>query len=138
MAKLERYRRGSSPVIDKPAVTVQMRGNLSLNKAAYDALGRPEHVALLYDREERIIGLEPVTATDPDAYTCRKQQNSASYLVAGTAFMTFYDIAIGDTRRYSATVIDNQLLIDLKTGGQLVTAGRARRKPDAMQMTMDA
>ena len=97
----EVYDGTSAPVTDSPAVTINRRGNFILNRAAFEALGKPFLVELLYGRASHIIGFR---AADLDidiatghGYPLRKQKESSAYDVAGTAFLKRYGIRIPDT-----------------------------------------
>src|SRR5215472_13936598 len=64
-----------------PRFTLQARGLLSFNQAAFVALGQPTAVALLYDSDEHIIALRKVEQGHPNAYTVRKQRQAQTYVV---------------------------------------------------------
>ncbi len=114
MPNFETFTRRSTPVTATPLVTIQKRGTISLNRTAYELLGSPEAVELLYDRGERVIGIRAVDPDTRHAYPMRKQPSSYSYLFAGQAFAKYYDIPIGETRRYEAEMIGDVLAVDLK------------------------
>jgi len=80
--------------------TVQKRGLISLNLAAFKALGEPATVALLFDADEGIVALRKVPRTHPNAYHVRKQGQSQSYLVAGQGFASFNKIDTELSRRF--------------------------------------
>lgn len=94
--------------------TLQKRGTLGLNRVAYESLGSPEAVELLFDKKNEVIGLRPVEITQPHAYPIRKQINSDSFLVALQAFSGHYGLKYGDARRIITSVHDGVLIIDLK------------------------
>jgi hypothetical protein len=112
----EKFTRKLIPLGKQPTVTVQKRGNLSLSNSAYVALGSPKAVSLLYNREERIVGLEPADPDDPDAYPPRPVggRRTGSLLVTAGAFVHHYGIDATIPRRYNATVEDGILTFDLK------------------------
>jgi hypothetical protein len=85
---------------DDPMFTVQKRGLISLNLAAFKALGEPAAVALLFDADEGIVALRKVPRTHPNAYHVRKQGQSQSYLVAGQGFASFNKIDTELSRRF--------------------------------------
>ncbi len=99
MPNFETFTRRAAPVASTPLVTIQKRGTFSLNRAAYELLGSPEAVELLYDRDERVMGIRAVDPDTRHAYPMRKQPSSYSYLFAGQAFAKYYGIPIGETRR---------------------------------------
>lgn len=130
VANFEVFDRRSRPVSHQATVTIQKRGNFSLNKAAFQALGEPEAVELLFDRSERLIGMRPSEVRNRHAYPVRKQQNAQSYLVAGNAFNQYYQIETGVTRRWDASIQDGILVIDLKQESQVVESNRGKNMRD--------
>ncbi len=82
--------------------TLQARGVLSLNNAAFMALGEPEAVALLYDADEDAVALRKVEKTHQNAYPVRKQQKSQSYLVGLQGFTAYHGIPTLRARRFVA------------------------------------
>ncbi len=63
----------SHTVPDEPMFTLQSRGLISLNEAAFKALGEPVAVALLYDVNKGIIGLRKVPRAYHACFRVRKQ-----------------------------------------------------------------
>jgi hypothetical protein len=92
MPKFEVFSREAARSREEPMFTLQARGLLSLNSAVFRALGAPEAVELLYDAEERIIGLRKVDKGDPNAYAVRKNSGTHSYLVATQGFLAYHGI----------------------------------------------
>lgn len=97
---LEFDRQDSHVTPDEPMFTLQKRGLISLNLAAFKALGEPAAVALLYDPDEGIIALRKVPRTYHNGYAVRKQPNSRSYLVGATGFTSYHKISTDVPRRY--------------------------------------
>lgn len=126
MPEFEVFTRRATPLSKGPFVTIQRKGILSLNLDAFEALGKPEAVELVYDRSERVMGFRPVSPDVPHAYRPRKQGASSSFLVAGQAFTRYYGIVTDTARRYPATMIDDVLAIDLKAEGIIATGPRAK------------
>lgn len=108
-------------------VTIQRRGLVSLNEAAFQGLHGAEAVELLYNRAERVIGLRAVDPKAPHAFPVRRQGVGHNYLVAGQAFSTYYGIDTTTARRYLAQFRNGMLLIDLKEAGADATGVRARK-----------
>jgi hypothetical protein len=73
-------------------------------------------VELLFDRDERVMGFRAVPKDVSHAYAVRAQKNASSHLVSGRAFNQYYGITVDASRRYSASMIDDVLAIDLKDG----------------------
>ncbi len=68
LSGFEEFDRKGVPVGTAPMVTIQKRGSFSLNRAAYDALGKPEQLVLLFNPERQVIALRPVGKENPRAY----------------------------------------------------------------------
>ena len=86
---------------ETPMFTLQARGLLSFNHAAFAALGEPEAVTLLYDPDEHIVALRKSAKNDANAYRVRRQQQAQSYLVGAQAFTAHYAIPTPRARRFS-------------------------------------
>lgn len=128
----ELFDRSSAPGPAIPFVTIQRRGLLSLNRGAYDALGAPVAVELLFNRERRVIAIRPADPASPRAYTLRQQGGaggSKTYLLGGAAFATHYGIDTSVARRYGVERRGEMLLVDLEQeGAVVVTSPRAKDK----------
>lgn len=129
MANWETFRRRAAPVSTVPMVTIQKRGTLSFNRPAFEALGEPSAVELLYDREERVVGLRPIDPAAPHAYQPRQQGKTANWLVSGRAFTQYFGIETDTARRYPAVLQDDVLTVDLKQPGSDATGVRGRELP---------
>lgn len=98
-----------------PLVSLQARGSFSFNEAAYDAMGRPKQVELLFDPNERIVGFRPTDGDVPHAYPIHKQPNGRTFQTGGgKAFCQHYEIPTGQSRRFEGKMYDGILGIDLK------------------------
>lgn len=76
----------------QPRVTLLRGGIFGINRAAYELLGEPRAVLLLYDREHRAIGLRPAAVDDPYAHRLTKRTTSESYTVRARRFLRHYEI----------------------------------------------
>lgn len=112
-----------------PFVTMQRKGPLSLNLAAYELLGKPEAVTLLYDEEEELVGFKPAPTSNPRAFPVRAQgQNAVTFVVAGQAFSKHFGLDTSTARRYAVDLKDGMLILDLKAESTDVTGPRARSR----------
>jgi hypothetical protein len=127
MREFETFTRRMVPLVKKPAVTIQKRGTMTLNKAAYVALGAPEAVELLYDKKNNVMGIRPINPEVDHAYPMRPQANKEDgpFIVSGAAFTKYYGIKTDEARRYNAEIEDGVLIIDLSNEGQVVTSNRS-------------
>ena len=129
MANFESFSRRMLTPKSEPYVTMQKRGTLSLNRTAYDAIGRPGSLELLYDREAQLIGLRPVSHDLPNAYHVRTATPSPNgpWVISATAFTKYYGIDTSRSVRWPAYLDGGILCVDLSTPGSPVTSNRARR-----------
>jgi hypothetical protein len=102
----------------QPYVTMQKKGVISLNKAAFDALGQPDSVELLYDSASRLVALRKVDGSIDHAYQVRAPvENHATWLVSGAAFVSYYEIDNSESIRRPARLEEDLLVIDLNHPG---------------------
>ncbi len=125
MPDFEEFDRQAPPVATDPTFTIQTRGIISLNRASFDAMGQPEAIKLLFDRASRIIGFRPVPVGTANAYVVRRQGESPTFLIAGTAFCHHYGIDTSQTRRYLAQAYDDIWGIDLNGESTVIIGARA-------------
>lgn len=112
---------------DEPMFTLQARGLLSLNHAAYRALGQPDHVVLLYDADEQIVALRGIGKAHPNAYRVREQ--GGSYLVGAQGFISFYGIKPLVAQRFLAHDYGDGVWGFVLAEGRAVTNRRGAPKP---------
>jgi hypothetical protein len=110
-----------------PTLTVTVRGTLNLNAAAWELLGRPETVELLYARDERTIGLRPVGQDEPTAYLARPIGDGRTRMVSARSFCEWIGADLSAARRYRFAMIDGIGCADLNDPAQVVTSNRAKR-----------
>lgn len=123
----ETFKRQRLTPSGEPLITIQKKGIFSLNRAAYDALGTPDVVELLYDRDSRLVGIRKVSKSVRHAYTVRPFGKSGmSWLVTGTAFLNYYDIPVTDPVRRHARVEKDMLVVDLTDPGVVVRPSRRK------------
>ena len=99
--EFEDFTSRATPPAREPMATIQKGGKaISLNRAAFEALGSPTHVTYAWDQKRRAIGLKPATSAVAHGYAVKKQPQSESYLVSAKAFLATYDIPTEIGRRY--------------------------------------
>jgi len=124
----EEFEKRMTPPARGPSVTVLSTKGFTLNKAAYDLLGNPKAVTLLYDPDERLVGFKPSVRDSPRAYAVRSHPKGASVSVSGRAFMKHYGIDASTTRRYTAEMGDGVLVLDLDSESTEVAGPWTRRQ----------
>lgn len=116
--KFEKFRRYKVTEGDEPIVSLHLRGIFALNKNAYEKLGEPKAIEMLYAPEDNVIGFQAAPKGSPDAYVVRHNTKTA-FQVEGRAFLKYYKIPKEATgRRYRAEMTDDILTIDLNQGLQ--------------------
>ncbi len=101
-----------------PQVTVQSRGIFSLNPSAYDALGRPKFVELLYSKERTAVAIRAAASESAAAYQVRTANNGGVFNVAGRAFMVYHNIHLPESRRYTPQhAADGVIIVGLESDG---------------------
>lgn len=97
-----------------PFVTIQKKGVISLNRAAFESLGSPEFVELLFDPDGRLVALHRVESSVEHAYQVRAPvDNHATWLISGGAFISYYEIDNSKSVRRAARMEGDLLIIDL-------------------------
>jgi hypothetical protein len=102
----------------QPYVTLQKKGSISLNRAAFAALDSPEAVELLYDRDAHVMALRHVDSSVEHSLKVRAPAgNHGTWLVAGGAFASYYEIDISASVRRAARMEGDLLIVDLNDPG---------------------
>ena len=113
-----------------PTQTITVRGTLNLNKPAFELLGKPQAVVLLYARPERVIGLRPAPKDETNAYLVRPLGAAGSaWTVVAREFCAWIGADLAEARRYALTVGPDGLgCVDLSGPAKVVTGNRGRGK----------
>jgi hypothetical protein len=103
-----------------PALTLRLDGSVTINAAAYELLGRPNFVELLYAREQRTLGLRPCAPTVAHARIVRRDKDNKRTFVSARPLLKFYGMegaraANGPARQYG-DVLAVQLTVDRAQG----------------------
>jgi hypothetical protein len=126
----EVFKRQRAPQAREPYVTLHRRGTIALNVPAWEALGSPESVELLFDRERSVMALRRADEAANHAYRLRQNGTSASsYVLSGTAFFQYYEIPlVSEARRLSAQLEDGMVVVDLTQKGESAHPPRPPQK----------
>jgi hypothetical protein len=123
----ETYDKRRASASKHPYVTIQRKGPFSFNRAAFELMGTPKAVELLYDREKERVGFRSASPDRPQAFPVRAQgQNSVTHIVAGQSFTNHYGIDTSVARRYPVRMEDEILVLDLHGDSVEATGPRAR------------
>ena len=105
--------RGSKKINEEPRVTLQKKGVIALNQSAFELLGSPQAVELLYAPKARTMGIRAADPALSHAYSPRLPKGGYTRLVAAIAFFKRYGIAVEAIERYPAKMLGDVLAIDL-------------------------
>lgn len=122
--QFEPFKRSSARIVSAPMMSVQRHGTMSLNQASFEALGKPDAVLLMFDRQQQIVGLKLAEDSNPDAYTVQKQPTGNSYIINTQSFYKFWKIDVSVARRFGAIEYGHGVVgINLQEG-RVVVSGR--------------
>lgn len=107
----ERQRQGGLGSLPEPTVSVQRAGQVVLNQKAYDLLGSPAKVRLLFDRELRIIGLSPAMSTEGTAMKVSPGQSLGTYQLTAAGVLSMLGWLPKEATRLPAQLVDGILEI---------------------------
>ena len=130
----ERFDKRHIAIAGSPFATIQRGGRvMTINRVAYEMLGGPEAVELLYNKQNRVIGLRQVSPKEPYAFPLRgqgrREKEPSNYLVAIQAFTKHYGIDTSVAMRYPVEMEKGILTIPLDRG-TVATGPRAKTKDD--------
>lgn len=104
-----------SPRIADLHVSMSPYGTMLLSRKAYEALGKPSHVVMLWDGDTDTIGLRPVPPRTLNAFKLYDSGRSGAYRFHALRFVTKYEIKLDYTVRFpTAAIEDGVLLLELK------------------------
>lgn len=108
-----------------PRVTINRKGLIYLNAAAYEALGSPASVALYYNRDLDTIAVQPAFERSNEHFPVTEKQMGRG--IAAAPFCRHYRIRVPTTERFLSPKItpEGLLLLNLK---ETVTVGGIDRK----------
>jgi hypothetical protein len=120
-----------TPLAKAPSVTIQKRGVISLNRAAYNLVNNAETVELLHDRDRNVMALRATDDSSPHAYAVRagSKRGLGQTIISATAFTANYGIDTTATRRWKPFVEDGMLRVDLTQEGIFITGNRTKTLP---------
>ncbi len=102
--------------VDELRVTLDRKGTLMIGARAVERLGRPDHVVLLFDRFNSLIGVKPSNRHAPNAYPLIQKINGRHRVVRANRFCRHYGIQFERLRAFVTAKVDENgvLVLDLK------------------------
>lgn len=123
MPRFETFTKTVAARSREPHVTIQRRGTITLNAAAYASLGSPEAVELLFDEQLNTIGLRTCDVKVEHASFVRPASHSVNgpFVVSAMAFLKHYGVDTTVARRWPVTVDGAILCVDLQGSSEDVS-----------------
>ncbi|MGI8680020.1 MAG: hypothetical protein ACR2LX_15330 [Jatrophihabitans sp.] len=127
MPNFESFSRRMLSLKADPHITIHKRGTISLNRSAFSALGSPDAVELLFDREQSIVGLRAVHPKADNSYHVRSTSRSSGgpWVISAMAFTKFYEIDVSVSLRWPAQMDADILCADISGQGIPVSGNHA-------------
>ncbi|MBK9163990.1 MAG: hypothetical protein IPM21_08765 [Acidobacteria bacterium] len=109
--------------------TLNRDGDIMISRFTHEALGSPECVLLLFDSDERVIGLKPARETQKDAFPVRPRGSYGGRRIRAYRFCQRHAIKIDGTVRFPRLEIDAEGILILDTKDIEYFKIRRRPKP---------
>lgn len=109
------HRRSGRPDPDTPSLTIRKNRAFGINRAAFSALGEPDHVELLFNPTARVIAIRPASADSaPDEkYRVGRVRDAESYAIGAYGFVDEWGLNHERAQRYPAEAQGGILQIQL-------------------------
>ncbi len=114
-------------------ISLNSRGDFSLNQLAIEALQNSEKVVLLFDKINGLIGMRPAQLDVKHALNIKKQGEANSYLIRARSFCVHFNLKPTTTMVFDDIEIeDGVLILDLKKATEV-----AARSPRTKSVNND-
>ena len=90
-----------------------IRGEIYLNKIAWDALGCPEAVELMFDIGRGVIGIKPVDPWKPNSFPIRHKKGKSGKCIRASPFAVHFAIRPRRTILFNKAEIDEDGVMSL-------------------------
>ena len=110
---------------DRMHVTVNARGVILLNHKAFETLGSPEAVRLLYDKRYSVIGICPSAVGSENSLALNSKGKTAHRLIYAIGFCRHFGLGFKETVAFPTPELDNNGILQLEVHKGVVT-GRKR------------
>ncbi len=111
---------------DGVRVTIARDGMIYMNKHAWEQLGRPKAVKMMFDKLNQIIGLVETDPRLPDAFPVKDKRKTTSKTVSASAFCTHFLIKMMRTGQFNRVEVDDDGVMNLYLDS-LSAVGRGAR-----------
>jgi hypothetical protein len=109
-------------------VSMNSKGEIVLNAAAFEKLGAPKAVTMMFDMETSTIGLRPTSPLMPNAHPVALKEGNRRR-VGAPGFVRKYDIKLDGTIKFRTPAIEDGILVlDLKKISNASRKGFSKRR----------
>ncbi len=98
---------------DGVRVTMDPRGVIYMNDKAWDLLGRPAAVEMMFDKGRRTIGLIPADPDLPEAFPVKPKKGTRGKIISASAFCTHFLIKTMRTALFNEVEVDADGIMSL-------------------------
>ena len=104
-------------------VTLSKRGVILMNHNLYDMFGSPEAAYLLYDEEQKLIGIQPTSSGNQFSFPIRSKPGATHHTINAQAFCRAFRIEPPRTVYFIEPDLDHEgiLVLDLNRAGEVTT-----------------
>ena len=83
-------------------ISLAPNGIIRFSESALAALGNPQYVALMFDRSRLVIGIRNLERGENDGFQVNRAILGRTCYISAKAFVTYYSLDYGRTRRLPA------------------------------------
>ncbi len=98
---------------DKMRVTINHKSSLMLNRVAFEAIGRPAAVELLFDQTYGIIGVKPIRPDAHNAFPVKPVLKGTYRRINAASFCLHFDLRIEKTMMFLDAAIEPDGVLEL-------------------------
>ena len=109
--KWEEFDDPGTPRIAKLHVSMSPYGTMNVSRNAYEALGKPSHVVMLWESDTAAIGLRPVPPETTNAFRLYDSGRSGAHRFHALRFVLKHKISLQYTVRFPTAHIENGVLV---------------------------
>lgn len=97
----------------KMRVTINWKRTIMLNQMAYEAIGRPMAVELLFDQMFGRIGIKPIRPDAPNAFPVKPVLKGTYRRINAAPFCLHFELKIEKTLMFTAPIVDPNGVLEL-------------------------
>ena len=133
----EVFRGGQTkPSSQRLSVSINRKGVLTVSKYAFELLGNPEKVLLMFNKRDSVIGLSPTHAGDEDGFDVKHGSGSHNYLVHIAPFCRHNNISVEVTERFAKPGLTSEGFLTLDLKETINVSIRKKRKEARSRVAM--